>query len=51
MDFLLGHTLTNAKGRWRLSSAFFPDKVYAIVTKKRTCKADRSPRAVVDFDD
>jgi hypothetical protein len=51
MDFLLGHTLTNNKGRWRLSSSFFPDKVYAVVKQKRTCKADRSPRATVDFDD
>lgn len=33
-DFLLGDTLTNDKGKWRLSTTFFPDRVYAKVQKK-----------------
>jgi hypothetical protein len=48
-DFKLGKTTTNDKGKWRLSSVYLPDKVYAVVKKNRRCKGDTSPTEKVEY--
>jgi hypothetical protein len=48
-DFKLGETTTNDKGKWRLSSSFQPDKVYAFVRSNRRCKSDVSPTEKVEY--
>ena len=41
-DFLLDIVETNNRGRWRLTTVFAVDKVYAKVKGTRDCKRDRS---------
>jgi hypothetical protein len=50
-DFFLGSAVTNRRGKWRVSTEFEPDKVYARVVKKTksgtTCKPAISPSVLV----
>jgi len=46
MDFFLGSTVTNKRGKWRLSTELEPDKVRAVVVGKKRgrhrCKPAKS---------
>jgi hypothetical protein len=48
-DFLVGETTTNDNGRWSVASVALPDRVYAVVAKKKRCKGDTSPTVKVDY--
>ena len=46
-DFLLGTVTSSNRGRWRLATAYYPDKVYAKVVGTDDCKKDTSPTVAV----
>ena len=50
-DFKLGSTRAAANGKWDFASVALPDKVIAVVKKKRKlkCRGDVSPTVVVDY--
>lgn len=46
-DFLLGTVKTNRRGKWRLTTPYAPDRVYATVRATEDCEGDTSPSEVV----
>ena len=50
-DFKMGSARADANGKWNFASVALPDKVYAVVKKKRKlkCRGDVSPTVVVNY--